>query len=309
MKAGSDTTPGIDSHISSALLLGIAAFLVLVWGSAFTLVDVIVRTVSPDWLVSYRLIIGALLVVIFVKWRGLSFPPLMDVRWLWYGVLGVTGMSLPFVLVATGQASIDSGLTAIIIGSMPLITVVLAHFFTEEKLTIWKSLGFLLGFIGIVILFLPKELSFALVSDWAAQLLVLGGAISYAVTTVAAARAPETPSAVAAAMMLIWASVLSPLWAFSTAGPPPMPNAVALSCLIALGVGSTAIATIVYLFAIDRAGPSFIAKINYFVPVTSVVLGVLILREALDWRIFASLGMIVIGLMIARIKTKVRPIP
>lgn len=282
-------------------LFGIALFLVIVWGSAFTMIGVAVRTISPDWLVAFRMTIGAALVFAYCKSRGYGLPPLNDKRWFWYCSLGLTGASLPFVLIAIGQKTVDSGLTAIIVGAMPLITIILAHFFTEEKLTRWKLLGFSLGFAGIVILFLPKELSLELVQDWKAQLLILTGSFFYAVTAITASRAPETHSAVGAAMMLMMGALLSTAWALSQSGVPTLPTGAALFCVLALGVGSTGISTVVFLWVIDVAGPSVMARINYFVPVCSVIFGVWLLGEVLDWRIFVSLFVIVFGVIISKI--------
>ena len=286
--------------------IGVAVFLVLVWGSAFTLIGVAVKTLSPEWLVAYRMMIGAVLVLIYSQLMGHRLPPLRDSRWLWYAAIAVTGASLPFVLVATGQKTVDSGLSAILIGTMPLITIILAHFFTDEKLTLMKFVGFLIGFIGIVVLFLPKDLSFSLVADWQAQVFILLGSSCYAVTTIIASRAPETPSPLGAAMMLIIGAGLSTAWAGFVAGPPPFPDPVALFSVIGLGLGSTAIATITYLWVIDMAGPSMMARINYFVPVCSVILGVIFLKEALDWRIFVSLFVILLGVILSRMGKPVK---
>jgi len=116
-----------------------------------------------------------MLVLFYAYIMGHRLPPLRDVRWIWYFAMAITGASLPFVLIANGQQTVDSGITAIIVGTMPLITIILAHFFTTEKLNRWKLTGFLMGFIGIIILFLPKDLSWTLVADWPAQLLILAG--------------------------------------------------------------------------------------------------------------------------------------
>ena len=212
----------------------------------------------------------------------------------------MTGASLPFVLLAHGQKTVDSGLTAILVGTMPLITIVLAHFFTAEKLTAMKLIGFLMGFTGIVVLFLPTDFTFALVSDWRAQLLILLASFCYAVTTVIASRTPETPSPVGAAMMLLIGAGLSTIWAAASSGPPPMPDMTALLCVLGLGLGSTAIATVTYLWVIDVAGPSVMARINYFVPVCSVILGVILLKEELDWRIFIALFVILLGVVVSK---------
>ena len=280
-------------------LLCVALFLILIWGSAFTLVGAAVRTLSPEWLVGYRMIIGAAFVLTYSWLIGHRLPPLRDVRWIWYAAIAVTGASLPFLLLAIGQKSVDSGLTAILVGTMPLMTILLAHVFTTEKLTRIKLFGFLLGFLGIIILFLPKDLSFSLVSDWKAQLIILLAAFSYAATTIIASRSPETPSPVAASMMLMIGAVLSTIWALISVGPPPIPEKVALYSAIGLGFGSTGIATITYLWVIDVAGPSVMARINYFIPVCSVILGVIYLQEALDWRIFVALFVIFVGVIIS----------
>jgi len=115
--------------------------------------------------VAYRLLIGAVILIAYVKLKGETFPKLTDSRWLWYFGLGLTGMVIPFFLISTGQLKVDSGLSAIIVGAMPLITIVLAHFFTDERLTPIKTLGFFIGFLGIVVLFLPDNLSLDLVDE------------------------------------------------------------------------------------------------------------------------------------------------
>ena len=78
-----------------------------------------------------------------------------------------------------------------------------------------------------------------------------------------------------------------------------MPDKVALYATIGLGLGSTGIATITYLWVIDIAGPSVMARINYFIPVCSVIFGVIYLDEALDWRIFVALFVIFVGVIIS----------
>jgi len=300
MGSPADITPSEHAPLSGWLLIGVALFLILVWGSAFTMVGAAVRTLSPEWLVAYRMMFGAALVYGYARLAGHSLPSLRDPRWIWHAVLGITGASLPFVLIAIGQKTVDSGLTAILVGTMPLITIILAHFFTNEKLTLMKLIGFLMGFIGILILFLPKDLSLSLVADWHAQLLILMGSACYAITTIVASRKPETPSPVGAAMMLMIGALLSTIWASAVSGPPPKPDMVALLCVMGLGVGSTAIATITYLWVIDVAGPSVMARINYFVPVCSVILGVIFLDEILDWRIFVALLVIILGVIVSK---------
>lgn len=279
-----------------------AFLMVIVWGSAFTLVSIGVKYISPLWLVTYRLIIGAILIIIYVKFKGLNLPNIRDKRWIWYFAMGLIGMVIPFFLLSTGQVIIDSGLTAIMVGTMPLMTVILAHFFTNEKLSITKIIGFIFGFIGIVILFLPSDFSIELTENWSSQLIIIIAAFCYAVTTIIAKRAPDTPATVGACMMLICAATACLFVALLTGLPSSIPPLLGILTAFGLGVGSTAFASILLLYIIDQTGPSTIAKINYFVPLASVIFGVIILDEILSMRIFIAFVIILIGMFISQIK-------
>ncbi|MDG1522936.1 MAG: DMT family transporter [Hellea sp.] len=288
--------------ISKNMLFFMAFLMVIVWGSAFTLVSIGVKYISPLWLVTYRLIIGAILIIIYVKFKGLNLPNIKDKRWIWYFAMGLIGMVIPFFLLSTGQVIIDSGLTAIMVGTMPLMTVILAHFFTNEKLSITKIIGFIFGFIGIVILFLPSDFSIELTENWSSQLIIIIAAFCYAVTTIIAKRAPDTPATVGACMMLICAATACLFVALLTGFPSSIPPLLGILTAFGLGVGSTAFASILLLYIIDQTGPSTIAKINYFVPLASVIFGVIILDEILSMRIFIAFVIILIGMFISQIK-------
>ncbi|MGB0907035.1 MAG: DMT family transporter [Maricaulaceae bacterium] len=293
-----------DAPITPARLTLMAVFLVLIWGSAFTMVGVAVKYVSPIWLVAYRLTIGAIFVTGYAHYRGRRFPPLRDVRWRYYFLFGITGSLLPFFLLSTGQLTVDSGLTAVLTGAMPLITIILAHFFTDERLTFFKLAGFVIGFMGIVILFMPNDLSFNLVGDWKAQSLILAAAACYAFTTVFVKRAPHVPASLGAAMMLTCAAISALICAFLTEVPTSFPHPTAMLMALGLGLGSSGTANIVYLYVIEKTGPTTLARINYLTPIASVGLGVWLLSEPLTPRLLAAFPVIIIGIMISRIGSK-----
>ncbi len=288
-------------NMSRPVFLAYAALLILVWGSAFTMVDVAVISLSPIWLVASRIALAAVLVTAYIHIKGLRLPKLSDARWRWYAVMGTTGMVVPFFLIGEGQRTIDSGISAILIGAMPLITIILAHFFTEERMTPTKLLGFVIGFCGIIILFLPKNFSLSLVADWKAQSLVLSAAFCYGLTTVTAKRAPKTDSEVGAAMMLICGAIIAMVWAFAEGIPSSPPDPIAYWMVLGLAIGSTGIATIIYLHMIDVKGPTTLAAINYFVPVASVLFGVWLLNEKITLQVIMAFITIIIGVMVSRI--------
>lgn len=131
------------------------AIIVLVWGTAYTMVGHAVIFVDPAWIAAFRTILAAVVLVAYVFVRGRRFPSIREKVWLWYVVLIFIGMAGPFYLIARGQVHVESGMAGILAGFMPLITIVLAHFLVAgERLNFRKIIGFILGFIGIVILFM-----------------------------------------------------------------------------------------------------------------------------------------------------------
>ena len=287
-------------------LLLTALTLIIVWGTAYNMVGVGVRYISPIWLVAGRVAIGAALVSAYVYISGQRLPSLRDRRWLWYAALGMSGTLLPFWLLSIGQQSVDSGLTAIMVGIMPLLTIVLAHFFAGERMNLQKFIGFIIGFIGIIILFLPDNFSLELVGDWQSQIAIVTAAFLYALTTIGAKRAPKTPSAVAAAMMLICAGFTALIFATISGLPTQNPPLIGWVMVFGLAIASTALGTILFLSSVEEWGPSMLARINYFPPIVSVIVGVWWLDEPFTPRIFIAFIAIITGIMISRIKRPTR---
>ena len=286
---------------SKPLYIAACAAIIIIWGTAYTLIGYIVDTISPAWLVAVRTVIAAFVLVAYTLWRGHKFPPLSDPRWKWYTLMGFIGMALPFYFTASGQKVIDSGLTSILAGIMPLFTIVLAHFFIDgERLNWRKSLGFLIGFAGLIYLFVPIPFELTLIQEWRAQGLILLTAFCYAVLTIIAKRAPDTPASLGAAMMLIAAASASLLFALGTGLPETIPPNSALIALVVLAVGATGIAQILYLRLVQISGPSLIARLVYLVPVCSIIAGILFLGEEFSWRTVIAMVIISIGMVIAK---------
>lgn len=302
LPSSDSAAPSQSEGLSWPVLIITSALLIGIWGGAYTMVGVGVKYMSPILLVAYRLVIGAILVTAYAYARGQRFPKLNDPRWRWYLMLGITGSVLPFFLLSSGQVTVDSGVTSIIVGAMPIITIILAHFFADEALTPLKMLGFFIGFLGIIILFLPDDFSLQIIGDWKAQLLCVGGAICYAFTTVFAKRTPPTPSGIGAAMMLCSAAFIGVIAALIAGLPEQPPAAMGHIMALGLAIGSTAIGTVLYLWVIEKTGPTMLAKINYFTPVAAVIFGVWLLGEPMTWRVVISFVIIIAGILIAQMK-------
>ena len=284
---------------------GLLAALVALWGSNFMFVKLGVATVPPATLVASRLVIGALILVAVVRAMGHVFPP-FGRAWVSYAVLAVLGNALPFWLITTGQKTIDSVLAGSLMAIMPLTPLVLAHFFVAgERMTRYRLAGFVLGFVGIVVLMGPAALSGLGGSsvEVVAQLCVLAGAICYAAQSVLVRRMLKGNVMVASAAIIAIAAVICVPVALVVDRPWMLsPSAVSTWVVVWIGIGPTALATIVYLKLIGSAGPTFMSLTNYCIPIVALFLGMAILGEQPGPNAYAGLALILAGIALSQIR-------
>jgi drug/metabolite transporter (DMT)-like permease len=285
--------------------------LVAMWGSSFMINKIALATLPPAIIVAFRLVLGAITLVAVVYAMGMRLPPFGRIWWS-YTVLGMIGNSVPFYLVTWGQQIIESALAGILMGAMPLATLVIAYFVVHEPMTRNRILGFVLGFCGIVILMGPAAVS-GLGGGAVrvlAQLAVLGGALCYATNSVLARLLIKEQFLVAAAGTLIMSSVMSLPFALASHTSVTDASFASVAAVIWLGVGPTAFATICYYRLISSAGPTFMSLVNYMSPAIAVLLGVALLGEKPPVSAYFGLVLILSGIALSQLRTRtiaVRP--
>ena len=281
--------------------------LVAMWGSAFMFTGIAVRGFSPTALVAVRLSIAAILLTALVLLRGHAFPATRRF-WLFSLAISLAGNCVPFWLISFGQQRVASGLAGILMGIMPLTTMVLAHFFVRgERLNRTKAVGFAVGFLGLVTLLGPEALLQLRGQGTGLlyQLAVLGGAVCYAINTIVARHRPRADPLVAAAgVMLAGSAVMLPIGGVPASvqlvAVPPAP----LAAMLALSVVATAIATVVFLKLVATAGPSFTSFINYLIPVWALLMGVIFLGEQPGVRVVIALALILSGIALSEVGSR-----
>jgi len=274
--------------------------LILLWGTSFLFTALAVATIEPLSIVFYRVLIGAIVLTVYLYFRRKKLPREIK-SWLIFLLFGFVGNLLPFFLIAWGQQTIDSGLAGMIMAIMPLITMILAHYFIQgESLSLFKILGFLLGITGVSILLGPVFRGSTL--EMLSAIAVLTAACSYAVNTILVRRLPRFDPVVAGAGLLIAASLalLIP-WILLTTPVTAAVSPTSIISLIWLGIGPTGIATIILFVVIERAGPTFLSTINYLIPVVAFFTGVFFLNESLSWMSLLALIIIILGISLSRL--------
>lgn len=285
--------------------------LTLMWGTSFLLTKIAVSGLASELVVAGRLLVGAVLLVPFAWW--LARRPAHGRRlWGFYVAIAVFGNVLPFSLIAWGQRFIDSGLAGILMAIMPLATLGLAHVFVPgERMTPIRVLGFVIGFCGVVVLMGPDAL--ADVANGSGQLLpmlaVLGGALSYGVSSILARLRPPSDALFSAASTLSLATLMMvPILILSAdLGGTLEIEGRHLGAVLLLGIFATAIATIVYFRLVKSAGPTFVSQLNYLIPLWAVGVGMLFLGEEPEPNHLYALALILGGILVTQADGRRKP--
>ena len=273
--------------------------LVALWGTSFLAIKVSLQSFTPDQVVVLRLSIGALVLTLFMLARGKHLPK-KPIAWVHFMILGLVGNVLPFWFIAKGQLFVTSSMAGLLMAIMPLVTLILAHFFIpKENLNRNKLLGFVFGISGIVLILGPTILGSE--NSLVGCLLVLFAAILYAANSIIARRLPTYSSAVvstgvvicaALISLMIWPSVLDIDW--------QPKSTFALLTIAWLGIFPTGVAVIVFFVLIRRAGPTFLSNINYLIPLVAYFIGALVLGELVVWHDMIALAAILSGIAVSR---------
>ncbi|WP_460754511.1 DMT family transporter [Marinomonas epiphytica] len=273
--------------------------LIFLWGTSFMFTAVSLQSFTPLAIVSLRVLIAAIILTLFMYAKGWRLPK-EPLAWGVFLLLGTMGNLLPFFLISTGQKDVSSGITGLLMAFMPLATMVLAHYFVSgESLNRFKVLGFMLGISGVVIVLWPSLAGAH--SNLLGGLLILLATLSYAVNAILARRLPSfNPVVTAAGVMIISTMVIVPLWLWQELPWQQSYSLKASVSMMWLGVGPTALATILLFAVIGTAGPTFLSYINYVIPVVAYFTGALLLGEMIEWRSLGAMLLIILGIALSR---------
>jgi len=285
---------------SYAVLLGSLA---LMWGSSYLFIKIGVETLPPLSLVFLRVVVGATILAVVV---GATRTPLpRDGRTLAHlAVLGAVNVAIPFWLIGWAEQHIDSGLAGVLQSTAPFFTLVIAAtFIHDEHITRGRVAGIALGFVGIVVL--STENIGGLGSTLGAErllgeLAVVAASLSYAIGNTYARRTlRNTRPLVLSFGQVGWSVILVGALALLVDGGVTLPAVPEAAFSVAwLGAVGTGFAYIVFFRLLTGWGPTRASLVAYLLPVVAVILGVVVLGEAIDALFVAGAALIVVGVWV-----------
>lgn len=275
--------------------------LATVWGGSFLFNAILVAELPVITIVAIRVTAAALALWGFVRVTGRAIPTAPEV-WGALLILGVLNNAIPFSLIVQGQTQITSGLASILNATTPLFTILVAGFFlTDERFSVLRVLGVIVGFSGVILMVGPEALG-GLGADFWAQLCALGAALSYGFASVFGRRFRRLrvdPVMVATGQVTMSSLVLWPI-ALWIDGPQDILGLSfnAAASMFGLAVLCTSFAYILYFRILERAGATNISLVTFLVPISAIILGVLVLGETIFIKEIIGMSLIGLGLAI-----------
>lgn len=275
------------------------------WGLGFPLMKMVSADFNPIALASLRgLLGGSTLLIWFLLLRQGVLPRTRQELADWL-VLGALNGWIPNVLTAFATQNLPGGQAAMIQACGPLLTALMAsRMFADERLTPVRLLGIVIGFSGVGLLVGPRLSGTG--GTPAAALAMLTVALCYAAGNVFVRRIPVADPRRLALGQQVTSGIAATLIALVAVGPAGyLPVLLHPGPVLALGVLSTALPIVIFMFILRAAGPTKAALTGYIMPVWAVTLSALLLGEAIGLR-EALAGVVILAGVAIVTRAKVR---
>jgi drug/metabolite transporter (DMT)-like permease len=250
-------------------------------------------------LIMYRMLFALPIFTVMAWWASRGKPPLTRKDWIGVLWLGVTGYYLASFLDFAGLAYISASLERLILYLNPTLVMLLGLVLYQRRVKAVQIIGMAISYGGVVLVFGHEITLMGADAAWGA-LLVFLSAVSYAIYLVysgemvkrlGALRLVGLATTVACLCCLLQFVLLRPMSAAAVA-----PEVIWLSILNA--TVCTAVPVLLVMMAIERIGPSLVAQTGMIGPISTILMGVLILGEPFTAWVAAGSVLVIAGIYV-----------
>ena len=280
-----------------ALLLFLATG--LAWGLPYFFIKIAIEDFSSYSIIFIRVLIGAAIMVPLALNSGALKIALR--HWKWVLFFAVMEMAIPWWLITEAGRHIDSGLTALLIATVPMFGVVVASLLGDKSIRNPKTLiGMVVGFAGVVALVGIDSFQGIVDPIWVGAVILgsIGYAIAPAVISYKIGFVPTT-GVISLSMVFVGIAYLIPA---ITQLPQEITNVPSLeSWLALLGLGAicSALAFVLFFALIKEIGAPRATLIVYINTLVALLLGAVFLSEPITPGLLVGLPLVLIGSWLA----------
>lgn len=262
----------------------------MLWGIPYLLISIAVESYSPPAIVAGRALIAVALLLPFAIRSGALRPALR--KWPWVLAFGAVEIAGPFVLLGHAEMTLPSGLTGLLVATVPLFAALIALGGGDRGvLKPSRAIGLAIGFIGVIVVVAGPGLASGNLLATAEVLLV---AVLYAIAPfIVAKKLGDVPSLGTITLALIAVGIFYLPIALAT--QHEVPTLPATAALVTLAIVCTALAFLAFFALIREVGPVRAPLFTYINPVVAIVLGAIVLSEPLTPGLLLGFPLIIIG--------------
>ena len=275
----------------------------LIWGSSFFNIKIATYSYEPFTLALVRVIFASLPLLILCWYKKIKIQAFSK-NWKPYALIGLCNIAIPFTLIAVGTSKINSYLAAMLMSTTPMSGSILAHFFTkDEKITLFKSIGIIVGFLGILFLFFDKLIInesnyiFVLVTILGSTFYSIGGILTLRLKTKGNENVTTSTTLWSVIFLFPVAMIFETPWNLN-------PSTESTLSLLYLGVVATGLAWLIRFRILTVNGLVFQTQVAYLIPIFGVLFGYFLMDEIITWRVLISLVIIMVGIYIVKKNNK-----
>lgn len=270
----------------------------MVWGMGIVFAKAAIGHFPPILLMAFRFLVAALVLVWFVR------PPAGNHARLFF--IAIIAAAIQYSFTFTGLKDLSAGVAALVVQLEVPFLVVLGALLLGEKPGPRKWAGIALAFVGVALI--AGELRLA--GEWRAMLLVVLGALTWALGQVLIRRLNAISGLTITAWIAVYATpqlfVMSLLFeqgqreAIVNAGP------TVWAAVLYLGLVMTALGYWLWNSLLRRHEVGTVAPFLLFIPVFSIVGGAIFLGETLAARELLGGAVIIAGVALITIRRRRR---
>jgi len=270
----------------------LALITVVIWATTFISSKILLNSFTPLEVMFYRFVIAYFLLLIihpkFHKIHSLKEEAM-------FLLAGITGGSLYFLTENTAVKISQVSNVGLIVATAPILTALLAHFFTKgEKLNKNLVLGFLIAISGVFLVMFNGN--FMLKLNPIGDILALCAAISWSVYSITTKTFGSKYNHLYLTRKIFFYALLTIIPFLFTSEFNFDVNKLlkfeVITNLLFLGVIASSVCFVVWNFTVDKLGVVKTNNYVYLIPAVTLILSVLILHEKVT--LYSSLGALLI---------------
>mgnify|MGYP001204245478 FL=1 len=273
--------------------------LAAIWGSSFFNIKIATDSYEPITLALVRVIFASIPLILLCKYKKIKIEAFSK-EWKSYSLIGLCNIAIPFTLIAIGTGQINSYLAAMMMSTTPLSGTILAHIFTKnEKMNLGKVIGILIGFSGILFLFLDKVIIneknyiFALITILGSTFYSIGGILTLRIKNKGNENVTTSTTIWSLIFLIPFSIILEKPWLMN-------PSIESTLSLLYLGIIATGLAWLIRFRILSINGLVFQTQVAYLIPIFGVFFGYFLMDEVITWRVLISLSIIILGIYIVK---------